>query len=64
LFVGLAREQGWLHTAQLATACACSPRNIRRLMATLDAVDLTPARLCLGDPRLLHAIPTLDLAAA
>jgi hypothetical protein len=52
LFVGLAREQGWRSTETLARACACSPRTIQRI----SHVDVSPARLCLGDPRLLRGV--------
>jgi hypothetical protein len=55
LFVALAREQGWRSTSALASACACSTRAIQR-SATRD-VDLDPARLCLGDHRLLRGVP-------
>jgi hypothetical protein len=54
LFVGLAREQGWHRTDFVARACACDPRTIHRVAD----IDLTPARLCLGDARLLRGIPS------
>jgi hypothetical protein len=54
LFVGLAREHDWRHTDLLARACACDPRTIHRIAD----IDLTPARLCLGDSRLRHGIPS------
>ena len=54
LFVGLAREQGWRNTELLARACACDPRTIQRIAE----IDLAPARLCLGDARLLRGVPS------
>ncbi|MBC8073220.1 MAG: hypothetical protein IAG13_33165 [Deltaproteobacteria bacterium] len=52
LFIGLAIEQGWRSTAQLADVCGCGIRTIERRVSELAADSLVAARLCLGDARL------------
>jgi hypothetical protein len=56
-FVALAWEQGWRNLDQLAAVCHCRPRAIRRTIARTDPAALAPARLCLGDRRLLSGFP-------
>jgi hypothetical protein len=58
LFVALARDHGWRDWTALARACARSTRAIRRSAEKL--VDVAPARLCLGDNRLLQGVPRWD----
>jgi hypothetical protein len=48
----LAREQGWVHTVDLARALGISPQMVRRWAARSDSQLIVPAALCLGDPRL------------
>ncbi len=56
LFVRLAFEQGWTHTARLAQICGCSVRTIVDLSRGLEPPGMSAARLCLGDAR-LRVIP-------
>jgi hypothetical protein len=56
-FVGLAVEHGWRNLDQLASACDCTTRAIRHIVAHADPGALAPARLCLGDARLLVGAP-------
>ena len=61
VFVALAREQGWRSWDALALACRCSTRAVRR--SAEHTIDLSAARLCLGDARLLRAVPAWRNAA-
>jgi hypothetical protein len=61
VFVALAREQGWPSWDALASACACSTRAIRR--SAEHTIELSAARLCLGDARLIRAVPAWRDAA-
>ena len=53
LFLHLAHHQGWRARSQLAEVCGMSPQAVGRCWRR--DVDLLPARLCLGDRRLLEA---------
>jgi hypothetical protein len=55
-FVRLAHEQGWTNLDQIAAACDCSPRSIRRLLDRPPVARLDAPRLCLGDRRLLAPV--------
>jgi hypothetical protein len=63
LFVLVALSQGWTHFGQLAAACACSVRTIRRVAEVVQPGLLEAGLLCLGDARLRVATPDRLLAA-
>lgn len=62
-FIALAVEQGWRNVAQLASACDCTERAIRHLIAHRDPTAIDPARLCLNDARLLLGAPRWEANA-
>ena len=48
----LAREQGWVNGSEIARALGVSRRTLSRWTEESQPLQMTPARLCLGDPRL------------
>lgn len=52
LFIHLADQQGWCHTADLAKVCKITQQAVRRILKQSCPPGIAAAELCLGDRRL------------
>ena len=56
VFLALGPDQGWRHVPALAAACGISRRAVQKASRRIVAPSLQPARLCLGDDRLIQGL--------